>query len=148
MSNTIDPAVAHQFVGDIKRHLEALLSLKGEYMQRCKTVQELIKDTKDRARDAGIKRKTLNTYLKKCDLESKIEALTDDFDEDEVEDLEMFTSALGGFSDTPLGASAVEKAEARQKERASKVSSLSGDDTTAENVTRLRGGIKQLKGEG
>ncbi|MDB5596227.1 MAG: hypothetical protein JWM36_3188 [Hyphomicrobiales bacterium] len=147
MSNTIDSSIAKQFVGDIQRHLADKESLRGEFMQRCKTINEHISDVKDRAKEAGIPRKALNTILKKMDLTAKIEGLTDGLDEEEIEQVELLEAALGTFADTPLGASAVEKAEARQQERASKVRSLTADPS-AENVTRLRDGIKQLKDEG
>jgi uncharacterized protein (UPF0335 family) len=122
MSNTIDSGVAKQFIGDIQRHLADKESLRGEFMQRCKTINEHISDVKDRAKDAGIPRKALNTILKKMDLTAKIEGLTDDLDDEEIEQVELLEAALN---------------------------SLTGDDAAAaENVTRLRGGIKQLKDEG
>jgi hypothetical protein len=112
-TNGFDPALVKQFVGDIIRHKDDLLSLKGEYMQRAKGVHELIKETKDRAKEAGIPRKELNTLLKKIDLEAKLNGLTEDLDDDEQVNFDALQIAFGDFADTPLAAAAMDRAEKR-----------------------------------
>lgn len=116
-TNAIDPTTAQRFIGEIESCLEELLSERGSYMAKCKTIRERIKDWKERAGDAGISRKALNTELKRRDLQGKIDGLTEDWEEEDVEQLELLQTALGVFGDTDLGKAAIAKAEAAKGSR-------------------------------
>ena len=159
-TNGIDGAVAKRFIGEIERCHEELLTERGSYMARCKNIRERIKSWKDLAHDAGIARKALNTYLKERELLAKIDALTEDFEDDEIEQVDLLKAALGEFGDTPLGSAAVQKAEARKDKASKSLDSLTddddrdlrprhlqdkgGDDAAAANAKALKKGIKQL----
>lgn len=148
MSNGIDPTIAKRFVGDIERHLDALLSERGIYMAKCKDIRGLIKETKDRAADAGISRKSLNTLLKERDLRKKMEALYDGEDGEELEEqVDLLKHALGELGDLPLGKAAVEKAEARKAAKSAAIDGLLDDpaqERVADNVRKLKSGIREL----
>lgn len=125
-TNGYDPALVKQFVNDILRHKDDLLSLKGEHMQRCKVIQEHIKDTKDRAKESGIPRKALNALLSKIDLEAKIDGLTEGMEEDDEIAFEALEVAFGDFADTPLATAALDKAEKRKGKNKADLEKLAG----------------------
>jgi hypothetical protein len=116
-TNGFDPALVKRFMGDIIRHKEELLSLKGEYMQRAKGVHEL-------AKEAGIPRKELNTLLKKIDLEAKLNGLIEDLDDDEQVNFDALQIAFGDFADTPLAAAALDRADKRSAKNKSDLDNL------------------------
>jgi hypothetical protein len=125
-TNGYDPALVKQFVNDILRHKEELLSLKGEYMVRAKGVHELIKKVKDVAKESGIPRKALNALLSKIDLEAKIDGLTEGMEEDDEIAFEALEVAFGDFADTPLAAAALDKAEKRKGKNKADLEKLAG----------------------
>lgn len=131
-SNGFD--VAKQFVSDIERHFETLDSYRGEYMNRCRAVRDLIAQIYDRAKDAGVPKKELKAVIKTRELERKIEELRDDL-EDGAETFDQIRHALGDLADLPLGTAALD--------RAASLDSLTDETVHVEgNVTKLRGGIK------
>lgn len=134
---------AKLFVADIERHFETLESYRGEYMRRCRDVRDLIAQTYDRAKDAGVPKKELKAVIKARELERKIEALRENLDEDGAETFDQIRHALGDLADLPLGDAALKRAQA--------VDSLVTDQFdaadpakahVADNVTKLRGGIQ------
>lgn len=134
---------AKQFVADIERHYGTLDTYRGEYMKRCRDVRDLIAQTYDRAKDAGIPKKELKAVIKARDLKRKIEALRENLEEDGAETFDQIRHALGDLADLPLGDAALKRAAA--------VDSLVSDEFdqadpakahVADNVTKLRGGIQ------
>lgn len=133
---------AKQFVSDIERHFKTLETYRGEYMARCKSVRELITQSYDRAKDAGIPKRELRAVIKTRELERKIESLREEL-EDGAETFDAIRVALGDLADLPLGDAALKRAQA--------VDSLVTDEFeaadpakahVADNVTKLRGGIQ------
>lgn len=106
-----DAETAQRFIDEIEKCKAEKLSRHSAYMAECAGISGRIKDWKDRAVEAGIARKPLNAELKRRDLQGKIDGLTDDFEADELEELEDLQEALGVFVDTPLGRAAMGKAE-------------------------------------
>jgi len=104
--NKIDEEKAQRFVDEIEKCFVDLLSERGTYMARCKPIHERIRDWKDRAKDDGIPKKALNTILKERDLIRKIEALNEELEPDEADEVEMLRDALGPYGDLPLGRAA------------------------------------------
>lgn len=137
-------ALLAQFAGDIQRHLDDLDTLKGEYMQRCKSVREIIRDTYDRAGDSGLSKKALRARFNALALEKKLEAIRDDLEEDGLaEDYDTIRLALGDIADLPLGQAALKDAP----NAPNPVDSLAGDDfdtVGAQNAAALASGIKAL----
>ncbi|HEV7258965.1 MAG TPA: hypothetical protein VGN82_14385 [Bosea sp. (in: a-proteobacteria)] len=141
MSNGFDSAVLKRFVTDIERHHETIASYKGEHAQRVKSVQELITEVFDRAKDAGIPRKELKTVIKERRLLVQIENLREELEEDQQETLDQIKHALGMISDLPLGEAALKRSDA--------IDSLTDDDDEdgaagKANAAALRGGIAPL----
>ncbi len=114
-SNAIDPTTAQRFVGELDRCDEELLKLRGEYMQRCKTVRERKADWMEQAEAAGIPRAGLKIELKRRDLLRKIKTFEADAGEEVVETADMIREALGDFAALPLGGAAVVAAGAKDE---------------------------------
>lgn len=131
MSNGFDATVLKRFVTDIERHHETIASYKGEHAQRVKSVQELITEVFDRAKDAGIPRKELKAVIKERRLLVQIENIREELEEDQQETLDQLKHALGMLSDLPLG-------EAAQK-RSAAVDSLTDDDDGEEDADEVAG---------
>lgn len=134
---------AKTFVADIERHMKTLDTYRGEYMKRCRDVRDLIAQTYDRAKDAGIPKRELKAVMKARDLERRLADLRDNLDEDSAETFDQIRHALGDLADLPLGDAALKRAQA--------VDSLLTDEFdaadsakahVADNVTKLRGGIQ------
>lgn len=149
MSNGFDATVLKRFVTDIERHHETIASHKGEHAQRVKSVQELITEVFDRAKDAGIPRKELKAVIKERRLLVQIENLREELEEDQQETLDQIKHALGMLADLPLGEAATKRSDA--------IDSLTDDGDGEQapvedvemaagkrNAKALRGGIAQL----
>lgn len=146
MSNGFDAEVLKRFVGEIERHHDQIASYKGEHAQRVKSVQEMISDVYDRAKDAGVPKKQLKAVIKERGLLKKIEGLRDDMEDDQAETFDQIKFALGMIADLPLGEATLA--------RSSAIDSLTeGDDepdedederAAAENADRLRSGISAM----
>jgi hypothetical protein len=148
--NGFDPSIVHQFVKDIERHFETLKSYQGEYMNRCKTVRDLIARSKDAAKEAGIPKKLLTALLKERELLRKVDDIRDSFEDDEdAEVYDQLCEALGDFIETPLGKAAAGTAPG-DDEKDVRPAFLKEKDAASDhvegNVTRLRKGIKGLPG--
>lgn len=148
-TNGFDADVLKRFVGEIERHHDQIASYKGEHAQRVKSVQEMISDIYDRARDAGVPKKQLKAVIRERDMLKKIEALREDMEPEQAETFDQIKHALGMLADLPLGEVALARSEA--------IDSLTGDDEfdaaapdpeaiAAEgNASRLRAGIRAVK---
>lgn len=137
--NQIDPVVAKRWVGEIERKFDDLASERGSYMAACKEIRTQIGDLKDAAENAGLPKRALNQILKERVLERKLEALRDIEDEDAADLAEQLRTALGDFGDLPLGAAAVEKAEAKTAKagkgaKGGRKKKATTDDMTAEDA--------------
>lgn len=145
MSNGFDTEVLKRFVGEIERHHDQIASYKGEHAQRVKSVQEMISDIYDRAKDAGVGKKQLKAVIKERGLLKRIDAIRDDMEDEQAETFDQIKFALGMLSDLPLGEATLARSNA--------VDSLTDDDepaedadeaAAAENAERLRSGISQM----
>lgn len=144
MSNGFDATVLKRFVGEIEKHHAQIASYKGEHAQRCGSVQELISECYDRAKDAGIPKKQLKAVIRERDLLKKIEGLREDMEDEQAETFDQIKHALGMLSDLPLGDAALKRSEA--------VDSLTeGDEFEAadpnkaaaeDNAAKLTAGLK------
>ena len=149
-SNAIDPTTAQRFVGELDRCDEELLTLRGEYMQRCKTVRERKADWMEQAEAAGIPRSGLKVELKRRDLARKIKTLEADAGEEVVETADMIREALGSFADMPLGAAALEavggkepapKAKRGRPSKKAAGAPLAGQDDGTDPLSKIGRGL-------
>lgn len=113
-TNAIDPTTAQRFVGELDRCDEELLTLRGEYMQRCKTVRERKADWMEQAADAGLPRAGLKHYLKERKLLAAVSFHRQEAEPEIVETADMIREALGDFAALPLGGAAVEAAGGKE----------------------------------
>ena len=144
MTNGFDAAVLKRFVGEIEKHHDQIASYKGEHAQRVKSVQEMISDIYDRAKDAGVPKKQLKAVIRERDLLKKIEGLREDMEDEQAETFDQIKHALGMLSDLPLGDAAMKRSAA--------VDSLTDDEDEEDdadeaagraNAEALRAGIQQ-----
>lgn len=141
--NGVEDSVAKRWTGEIERHFATLDSLRGEYMNQCKQVRELIAGCYDRAKDAGLPKKALKAVIKTRQLEKRIEGLREDLAEDGLDDdYDTIRLALGDLADLPLGAAALKDKEPNP------VDSLAGEDEFdaigKANAAKIEDGIKPL----
>ncbi|MFN3891968.1 MAG: hypothetical protein ACK4MV_16355 [Beijerinckiaceae bacterium] len=142
--NAAGDGVAQRWTAEIERHYDTLESLRGEYMNECKQVRELISECYDRAKDAGLSKKALKAVIKTRQLEKKIESLREDLSEDGLDDdYDAIRLALGDLAELPLGAAALKGKEPNA------VDSLAGDDDEFDavgraNAAKIEAGIKPL----
>ena len=150
-SNAIDPTTARRFVGEIDRCEAELLTLRGEYMARCKGVRERMKDWKEQAATAGIPRSGLNFLLKRRKIEEKLKSLEADAEPEIVETADMIRDALGDFADLPLGGAAVAAAEeedllgTHQKDREAARKAEAADRLSGMTTPKKRGRPEKSK---
>lgn len=147
-ANTIDPTTAKRFVGEIEKCFEELASLQGSYMNACAGVRTRIKDWKDAANEAGLPRKALNIELKRRELQRKLEAVTDDIDEDVVDLADQIREALGGMADLPLGQAAVDAADKGKKPAKPRKGKKADSETAASGSDALNSLINDDVPEG
>lgn len=131
MTNGFDAAVLKRFVGEIEKHHDQIASYKGEHAQRVKSVQEMISDIYDRAKDAGVPKKQLKAVIRERDLLKKIEGLREDMEDEQAETFDQIKHALGMLSDLPLGDAAMKRSAA--------VDSLTDDEDEEDDADEAAG---------
>jgi F0F1-type ATP synthase membrane subunit b/b' len=97
-------------IENIERSMSELLSERGAYMAKCKRIRDIIATDYEEARDKGITKKLLKKLVKEREFERKIDALNDDLEFDERNELDMLRDRLGDFAVTPLGQAALARA--------------------------------------
>ena len=118
--NGFDKGVVESFVERMLDRHDALATLASEHMLKCKDVRGDMKEILDEAKDAGIKKKALKGVVAKILLERKAEAIREELEGDDQDDFDKIEQALGLLKDTPLGAAALSKAPAPNREPAAK----------------------------
>lgn len=107
------------FLSEIDRHDDELDSMRGEYMNECKRPREAIKEILTAAKDAGFNPVAFRTLLKEhrdMRAHEKRLALLDLVDKASYESM---VASLGDLAATPLGASALKRAKAKDEARPS-----------------------------
>ena len=84
-----------------------LLSLKGEYMQSCAAPRETMAAVFVQAKDAGIAPAAFRALVKNRRLDRLMNNNVDKLEADQRSEYEQMLTALGDFTDLPLGAAAV-----------------------------------------
>ena len=122
-------------------------------MARCKGIRDRVKDIYERASSDGVPRTALKTLRRERELIRKINALKEGLDAEDIDLVDQVREALGPFGDLPLGAAAVEAAEAStpartpRKAKKDALNSLIDDEDAhvAANVEAIEAGISELK---
>lgn len=107
-TNSFDPDVVTSLLGKIDTFDADLLSERGSYMQKCRSIRESIQSVYDEAKAAGIPKKELGTLVKIRKNEKKNIALYNDLEADQQHVLAML-AATERVSDLPLWRSAKER---------------------------------------
>ena len=152
-ANTIDEGAAKRWMHEIERCDEELSSERGAYMARCKGIRDRVKDIYERASSDGVPRTALKTLRRERELIRKINSLKEGLDAEDIDLVDQVREALGPFGDLPLGAAAVEAAEAStpartpRKAKKDALNSLIDDEDAhvAANVEAIEAGISELK---
>jgi hypothetical protein len=117
-ASTNEPSAEH--VQEAVQAIEALdadlMREKMAYMKRCKDIRSVKAGEYESASERGISRKLLKKKIKERDLHRKIDSNVADLEDDERSEYQMLTEKLGDFGDTPLGASALARADGNGKQ--------------------------------
>jgi len=149
-TNGFDPDVLHALVDRIEGVVEDLLSERGSYMSKCRSMREDIANIYDEAKARGIPTKPLKKAVKARELTRKIEALRVDFDLIERETYDQIRHALGDLADTPLGEAAAKGSPGAPDDEPDVRPGFLKDkdaEASAANAEALKG-IKPLKSKG
>jgi len=105
--------VVRDFTHAIEKDMDRLATLKGEYMNDCRQIRDSIARTLVEAKDAGIPKREFRLVIRTRALENKLDAIREELEPDERESYDAIRTALGDYSDTPLGQAALDKAPDR-----------------------------------
>lgn len=94
---------------------------KMTYMERCRRISEQQKELLDDAKSQGLPKNVMKGIVKLRDLQNKIEAIADNFEDDQLQVFKDIREALGDFANLPLGAAAVEREEVTDDDRTSAI---------------------------
>jgi hypothetical protein len=111
-SNEPDAEVTRRAVKEIEEHYIELLTERGSYMQRCRSIRDRIKGVYESAAESGVPRKELRGVIKQRALLRRADAVPEQFEPDQRELFELLKSQLGDFGQTPLGQAALARAQA------------------------------------
>jgi hypothetical protein len=107
-SNNFDPEVVNALLGKIDTYDADLMSERGSYMSKCRSIRDSIQSVYDEAKAAGIPKKELGTLVKIRKNEKKNLALYNDLESDQQHVLAML-AATERVADLPLWRSAKER---------------------------------------
>lgn len=107
-TNDFDPATVNALLGKIDTYDADLMSERGSYMSKCRSIRESIQAVYDEAKGAGIPKKELSTLVKIRKCEAKSIKLYEDLEADQQQVLAML-AATEKVADLPLWRSAKER---------------------------------------
>jgi hypothetical protein len=110
-----DNSELRSYLNAIDGHDDELASLRGTYMNACKSPHEAIREVLTSAREAGVNMKALRVLLKGHRNDRKQAARVAELETDDAAAHAEMIEALGEFADTPLGSAAVEGAKPRRR---------------------------------
>lgn len=103
-TNGYDPDIVSSLVSRLEALHGDLESERGQYMQRCRTIRDDIKDVLQAAADEdGIPKKALKAIIRERQLLAKIDDLVGGLEAEDSDGFERLKLALGDLDDTPLG---------------------------------------------
>jgi len=108
-SNGFDGDEIAGYLEEIDKNDDKLLSLKSEYMSKCKTPRGKIREVMKQAKDGGLNMPAFRTIVAKHRAERKIEERIAKLEADDQADYEAMKEALGDFGSTELGEAALKR---------------------------------------
>ena len=119
-----DNAELKGYLDRIDEQDDVLASLRGTYMNECKSPHESIREVLTEAREAGVNMKAFRVLLKGHRNDRKQLARIAELESEDADAHAEMVEALGEFADTPLGAAAVESAKPKRGRRGSALDTL------------------------
>lgn len=99
--NKVDKKKLRQFVREIERCDEEVLSERGAFMNKCAAIKERRSGWIEQATEAGMPKRELNALLKTRKLKAKVDTIFGELDEDQQAIFEQMEFALGDDDDQP-----------------------------------------------
>lgn len=117
LSNGYDGEKIKAYVEKIEAYFAEMESSKGAHMKRCREIRDSIDVVYEEAKALGIPKKALRTHVKLRQLEAKKEQLVEKLGDDEVDEFQAMSEALGEFAATPLGMAALQRRQPSLEDR-------------------------------
>jgi len=105
-TNGFDPDLCQQLLSEWDEAQDALDEQHMESMRQRKGLYKVRDAVLDRAKKAGIPKKTFKHIIKERDLRDGLANIDKDLEREEIEQAELLRQALGMLADTPLGVAA------------------------------------------
>lgn len=96
-------------------------SIMGKAKQEVKSLREDQREILEEAKNKDVNVRALRAAIKQQRLAEKIEAVRDNLDEEDRDDLDSIKSSLGWLADTPLGEAAMMTATKGRRSKAALV---------------------------
>jgi hypothetical protein len=109
-SNSPSAEQIQSAVAAIEGRYAELLAERMASMGRCRHIRAAMREDFATAKADGIRPKILRKICKERELERTINALYDDFEDDEKSEAAMLVEKLGDFANSPLGQAAIQRA--------------------------------------
>lgn len=116
--NGYDRGMVEQLLKQVDAADAELLSLKGSYMQDCKSPREAIAAVMEQAKDAGVPRAAFRALIKNRRLDRQMGNNVEKLEDDQRAEYDKLLTDLGDFVDLPLGRVAAERARPSSSQEA------------------------------
>jgi hypothetical protein len=114
-SNGFDGDQLKNYLEEIAHRDGELLSLKSDYMLKCKGPRGQIREIMKAAKEAGINMTALREVIDDDRVRRRRERRIAELEADDLADYEAMEEALGDYGTTPLGAAALQRAKPRDE---------------------------------
>ena len=114
-TNEITEESTRPFVEKIDSFEAELLSEKGSYMARCRSLKDAIKEVYEEASSSGIRRPSLKAAMKRAGLVRKINTIDLTLEADAKEVYDQLNTVIEGMEGLPLGDAALQR-EAKDRD--------------------------------
>jgi uncharacterized protein (UPF0335 family) len=114
LSNGFNAEQLKGYLDEITVADNELLSLKSDYMLKCKGPRAQIREIMAAAKEAGINMKALREVVADDRARRRRERCIDALEADDLQDYEAMCEALGDYGSTPLGAAALKRAKGEE----------------------------------
>ena len=114
-SNRFDGEALKGYLAEIAHFDDELLSLKSDYMLKCKGPRAQIREIMKAAKEASINMKALREVVADDRTQRRRERRIDQLEADDLQDYQAMKEALGDFGDTELGQAALKRQQEREE---------------------------------
>jgi uncharacterized protein (UPF0335 family) len=114
LSNSFNAEQLKDYLDEIAVADGELLSLKMDYMQKCKGPRAQVREIMAAAKEAGVNMKALREVVADDRTRRRRERRIAELEADDLQDYEAMCEALGDYGSTPLGAAALKRAKGEE----------------------------------